>query len=81
MATMLEDAGFSITSARPFLTGMGLSKSLIVRTADRVLANTLLLFARSVVVTALMRSILGRDLVFKIHKNLYDHVAVVASKE
>lgn len=81
METMLEDTGFSITSARPFLTGMGLSKSPVIRIADRVIANTLLLFARSVVVTSLMRFFLGRELVFKIHKNLYDHVAVVARKE
>lgn len=78
--TMLVDTGFNITASQSFLTGIGLSKNRIFKALDRVIAHTLLLFARSVLVTAIMRSVLGRDLVFKIHKNLYDHTSIVAIK-
>jgi len=78
--TMLADTGFNITDTRAFLTGFGLSSNKILHAFDRILANVLLLFARSVMVTELMKVILGRKLVFKIHKNLFDHVSVVAKK-
>lgn len=76
--TMLTDAGFKVTDSCAFLTGFGLSNFGIVRMFDRVLANLILLFARSVLITELMKAVLGRSLVFKIHKNLYDHIGVVA---
>ncbi len=80
LQTMLSDAGFEITSSRAFLTELGLTKSKLNQGLDRVIANTVLLFARSIFLTSIMRAVLGRDLLFKIHKNLYDHVFVVAKK-
>jgi SAM-dependent methyltransferase len=78
--TMLGDAGFTVERSCTFLSSVGLSRNPFSRGLDRVAAHCLLLFARSPLVTGVMRWLLGRDFVFRVHKNLYDHFAIVARK-
>ncbi len=77
---LMRDAGFDITLSRAYLTNAGLSRWSIVRAIDRVVAHTSLLFGRSVILNSMARAVLGRDLLFRIHKNLCDHIAVVGRK-
>ena len=77
IVSLLRDADYSIVNAKRFLTSMGTYNNRFLNLADRVLANSVLFFARSVVLTALFRAIFGGPLLFKVHKNLYDHVCVV----
>ena len=79
--TLLGDAGFKVIGSRAFLTSLGLSKFRAIRIVDRLVAHMLLIFARSITITGVMRVILGRSIVFRIHKTLYDHIAVVAQKD
>ena len=76
--SLLNDAGFEVTNSRSFLTGFGLSKYKVLNVIDRMFAHTVLAFARSIFLEAIMKAILGGPMIFKIHKNLYDHFAVIA---
>ncbi len=77
---MMRDSGFDITLSRAYLTNAGLSRWWLVRAIDRVVAHASLFFGRSVILNAMARTVLGRDLLFRIHKNLCDHIAVVGRK-
>jgi len=78
--TLLKDSGFDPVSSRTFLTLLGLSNHRMSNCLDRLLAHTSLLFGRNIIITAILRATFGEKLVFKLHKNLYDHIAVVARK-
>lgn len=74
---LVSDAGFEIERSTAFLTPLGFSS---LRSLDRVVAHLALPVARSSLFIALFRG-LGLDrLLFRIHKNLCDHVAVVGRK-
>ncbi len=77
---LMRDSGFDVTHSRAYLTNAGLSRWWFVRAIDRVVAHTSLLFGRSVILNSMARAVLGRDLLFRIHKNLCDHIAVVGRK-
>jgi len=78
--TMLKETGFEIKLARAFLTNYGLSSNFIVRAVDRIFANVVLLFARNGLFISLLRGLLGRNFVFKVHKNLFDHIVLIGQK-
>ncbi len=80
LSELVGDAGFEMKRGARFLTTHGFSHSFWKRALDRAVANGVLFFARSPLVSAIGRSMLGTGLMFRIHKNLYDHVAVVAVK-
>ncbi len=78
--SMLRDSGFVMVSSGRFLTSFGLSEGVLARSLDRFIAQTALLLARSPTLLALGRLVFGEGLVFKVHKNIYDHFFVVARK-
>ncbi|MGI9303288.1 MAG: methyltransferase domain-containing protein [Gammaproteobacteria bacterium] len=80
LVAMFEDVGFQIDLARPFLTPLGLSRSGVVRAVDRVVANAALVILRQRLVNSVLSFLIGSNLLFRIHKNVYDHVVVVARK-
>jgi SAM-dependent methyltransferase len=75
---LLRDSGFRVTRSVSFLTSVGLTR---FRLLDRTLVHTILPFARNSLLCSLARSLIGRDLVFKLHKNLYDHIGVIGKKQ
>lgn len=77
IVSLLDDSGYSVVKAKPFLTSLGTYDSKSMNIIDRVFANIVLAFARNVLLTSIVRGVFGRKLLFKIHKNLYDHVCVV----
>jgi len=77
---MFKETGFEVKMARAFLTNYGLSSNFIVRSADRIFANLILLFARNGLFVSLLRGLCGRNFVFKIHKNLFDHIILIGEK-
>lgn len=77
LAALVDDAGFTLVEAAAFLTPLGLTGW---HALDRLAAHTMLPFARNLVLISLARAILGRSLLFKVHKTLYDHVRLVARK-
>ncbi len=76
--SLLQDSEFDIVAVKSFLTGVGLSKIKILNIVDRIFAHVILVFARNIFLTACVRAIIGKNLLFKIHKNLYDHFSVLA---
>ena len=78
--TMFRETGFEVKMARAFLTNYGLSSNFVVRSTDRIFANLVLLFARNGLIISLLRGLFGRKLVFKIHKNLFDHIVLIGQK-
>ncbi len=80
IVSLLADADYTIVKAKPFLTSLGTFDSKLINAVDRIFANLVLVLARNVLFTAIIRGILGRGLLFKIHKNIYDHVCVVGKK-
>lgn len=80
ICSLLKDSHLEVTRSFAFLTELGLLNGWIARAVDRILAHTVLLLARNSLVTAMMRACLGRNLVSKIHKNLFDHFVVIARR-
>ncbi len=78
--TMFVETGFKIIESRPFLTNYGLSSNKLLNVFDRVLANIVLIFARNGIVISILKAIFGKEFVFKVHKNLYDHIVVIGQK-
>lgn len=74
---MLEDTGFQTVTSVAFLTNLGLTSMKMI---DRVFAHSTLTIMRSPAACGLMEVVLGRGLAFRIHKNLCDHVGVLAQK-
>jgi len=80
LESMLKDSGFNVTSSGRFLSSLGLSENPVARTVDRLIAHIALFFFRSEIFLTLARLLLGESFVFRVHKNIYDHVFVVAKK-
>ncbi len=72
----LEDCGFEIVNSRSFLISPAPWKNIM----DRILVHTAVPVLTNAWVQALIRMLANEDILFRINKNLYDHVAVLARK-
>ncbi len=72
----LKDCGFRIVASRDFL--FWLSPRLNV--LDRVVAHVVVPLARNPILEFMIARMTSEDVLFRIHKNVYDHVAVLARK-
>lgn len=77
LATLLRDDGFSSVTSREFLTGLGLTN---LRFGDRLLCHLTLPVARSSALCDLLRAGGLETFLFRVHKNLCDHVLVTGRK-
>lgn len=74
---VLKDSGFQCCRSRTFLTALGLTRWSVV---DRVAAHILVPIVTNRIFCGVLRA-MGQDLLlFRIHKNLCDHVGVVGKK-
>ncbi|HNP96556.1 MAG TPA: class I SAM-dependent methyltransferase [Cyclobacteriaceae bacterium] len=77
MQNLLEDSGFQVIKLRKVFCEIGLSKFCFL---DRLLAHLLIPIARNSVFCAMVKMITSREILFKIHKNVYDHIYVLGKK-
>jgi len=77
MKRLLEDSGFHVIRTRKIFSEFGFSKFYLL---DRVLAHLLISIARNSAFCAIVKMLTNSDVVFKIHKNVYDHIYVLARK-
>jgi SAM-dependent methyltransferase len=76
LRNMLTDCGFPIVTARCFL----LSLSPRLRWLDPVLAPTLIPVALNPLIQGLASSLASQEFLFRVNKNMFDHVAILARK-
>ena len=74
---LLEDCGFRIISHKAFLISPGWK---YFQSVDRLLANILIPIVRNMFFRSLLKLFAGQNFLFKVHKNLYDHIGVIAQK-
>lgn len=80
LESMVRDSGFDLMSSGRFLSSLGLARNPFARALDRFIAQIALFIGRSEIFMAAGRLLLGESFVFKVHKNIYDHIYVVAKK-
>lgn len=76
LTNMLADCGFKIIKVRCFL--MWLSPRL--NWLDRLVAHALIPLTTNALAQGLIGGLTSKDFLFRIHKNVFDHVAVLARK-
>lgn len=74
---LLEDSGFRILIHKAFLISPGWHR---FQYFDRLLAHILVPVSRSMSFRLIVRYLMGYNFLFKIHKNLHDHIGVIAQK-
>lgn len=79
LAILLADAGFSIVKSSKFLFPWAV-KSKWHTLIDRMLANIMVPIGRSYLISGFMKAIFNKEFVFRVHKNLFDHVGLIAQK-
>jgi len=72
--SLLEDTNYSVVKTNSFLTSLGAYDSRFLNIVDRVFANLVFAFSGNILLAAMLKGRLGRGLLFKIHKNIFDHV-------
>jgi SAM-dependent methyltransferase len=72
----LKDCGFQIVTSRDFLFWL----SPRINILDRLVAHTLIPLARNPLLEFVITRMTSEDFLFRIHKNVYDHVAILAQK-
>ena len=72
----LKDCGFQIVTSRDFLFWLSPRLNIL----DRVLAHAVIPLARNPLVEFVITRLTSEDFLFRIHKNVYDHVAILAQK-
>ncbi len=77
MEKMFNDAGLSVTHKADFLIKPNKG---FYSVFDRMLAYTMLPFARSNVIAAMFRICRQEKLLYKIRKNLFDHILIIGQK-
>ncbi len=77
MQQLLESSGFKVVKQRKVFSGLGLSRFWLL---DRFLAHVLIPIARSSVFCIIVRMVTNSNVLFKIHKNVYDHIYVLGRK-
>jgi cyclopropane fatty-acyl-phospholipid synthase-like methyltransferase len=73
---LLSDCGFEITRSRSFL--LWLSPSL--KWLDRLIAHTAIPIVLNPLIEAVIAKVTSRQMLFRIHKNIFDNVAVLGQK-
>ena len=76
---LLIDSGFRMVKSGKFLFPWAV-KSKLHSVLDRMLANILVPLGRSYLLSGILKGVAGRDFVFRVHKNLFDHIGVIAQK-
>ncbi len=76
LKNMLADCGFKIINARCFF--LWLSPQL--NWVDRLLAHTVIPILISPIVQGILSTLFSEEFLFRIHKNIWDNVAVLAQK-
>lgn len=79
ITNLLSDAGFHVVKSRKFLFPWAF-KSKLHSFFDRILANIMVPIGRSYAISAVLKAVAGNDFVFRLHKNLFDHIGVIAQK-
>lgn len=74
---LLEDSGFKIIKHKAFLISPGWKYFQYI---DRLIAYILIPISRNMIFRAFLKSLTSQKFLFKIHKNLHDHVGVIAQK-
>jgi predicted TPR repeat methyltransferase len=77
MQRLLEDSGFQVIKLRKVFCEIGLSKFWFL---DRMLAHLLIPIARNSVFCTIVKIFASTEILFKIHKNVYDHIYVLGRK-
>ncbi len=72
----LGDCGFEIVDARCFLIWLAPR----LRWLDRIIAHTCIPIGTNVLVESLVRALTSEQFLFRLHKNLFDNVALLARK-
>jgi len=76
LINMLTDCSFAINHSRCFLLWL----SPVLNRIDRLLAHIMIPLATNSVVESLISAIPSDELLFRVHKNVYDHVGILARK-
>jgi cyclopropane fatty-acyl-phospholipid synthase-like methyltransferase len=79
IVSLVQDCGFRVVRRAKFLFAFGLKGSYKTY-FDRALAHTLIPISRNPIVRSMTHVVGGETLGFKIHKNLCDHVGILAVK-
>ena len=79
IVNLLQDAGFEVIKQSKFLFPWAL-KGRLYSILDRMLAHVMVPLGRSVILSSILQLFFGKKIVFRVHKNLYDHVVVLARK-
>lgn len=79
IVNLLQDAGFEVIKQTKFLFPWGL-KGGLYSMLDRILAHVMVPLGRSVILSSVLQLFFGKKFVFRVHKNLYDHLVVLAQK-
>lgn len=76
LVNLLGDSGFSIVHSKSFLYWLspGLNK------IDRLLAHTLIPIATNPMMESIVKFFSSEEFLFRIHKNTFDHIGVLAQK-
>lgn len=72
----LKDTGFDIEDAKCYLTWLNPKK----RVFDRIVANVCVPIGTNLYVENILRTAISPNFLFKVHKNLFDNIAVLARK-
>jgi SAM-dependent methyltransferase len=75
---LFEDSGFRIVKHRAFLISPGMRR--YYQYLDRLLAHALIPIVRNMMIRNIIKFCFGRNFLFRVHKNLYDHIGVLVQK-
>ena len=76
LKNLLIDSGFEIIHSRCFFLWLSPGLNWI----DRIIAHTIIPIVINPLVGSLIRVVISNDFLYRIHKNIFDHVAILAKK-
>jgi len=79
LAALLKDSGFHIVRCEKMLFPFLSYK--YVQYVDRILAHTLIPFTRSSIFRGIIKGLSNEEVLFRIHKNMFDHIMIMAQKQ
>jgi hypothetical protein len=77
---MLCDSGFDVEKSGKFLFSFLIGNRFMMA-CDRFMAHLVVPILRNSMVCSLIKLAFGETVLFRIHKNIYDHFYVLARKE
>ena len=79
IVNLLQDVGFEVIKQTKFLFPWAL-KGGLYSILDRLLAHVMVPMGRSIFLSSVLQLFFGKEFVFRVHKNLFDHVVVLGRK-